>query len=244
MLVLSWNIRQGGGGRRDAICSAIAAHNPDVIVLSEVHSDSVVAIRQALCMQPWPYCASNATERNVNSLCILSRTPLSVRDCCPVPEENAPRWLDVEVPAYGFGLGALHIPIDLGRFEVDRRSKRRFWAAVVQAAIDRKPEPFLFVGDLNTGARGIDEPGRTFVCSKEFEQMASVGWTDAWRHFHGSAFEPTWVSNQKNEYRIDHGFVSPPLLDRLVSCDYSHREREAGVSDHSILILEIAPPTT
>ena len=69
--------------------------------------------------------------------------------------------------------------------------------------------------------------------------MAEIGWTDAWRHFHGSKFEPTWVSNRANEYRLDHCFVSPPLLRRVSSCDYSHTERRAKLSDHWILLVEI-----
>jgi exodeoxyribonuclease-3 len=69
--------------------------------------------------------------------------------------------------------------------------------------------------------------------------MISMGWIDAWRLFHGSEFEATWLSSKKTGYRIDHGLVSPVLLDRVVSCNYLHSEREAKVSDHSILVLEI-----
>jgi exonuclease III len=156
-----------------------------------------------------------------------------------VPLENAARWLDVDVLPFGFGIGALHIPTALGRLEPNGCSKQRFWTALIEAARERINEPFIFVGDLNTGLRGIDERGRSFICDKEFKQMTALGWTDAWRRFHGTEFEPSWVSNQGNAFRLDHAFVSPALLARLVSCDYSHSEREAGLSDHSILLVEI-----
>ena len=30
------------------------------------------------------------------------------------------------------------------------------------------PQPFLFIGDWNTGARRLDEAGKTFVCVEHF----------------------------------------------------------------------------
>jgi len=151
-----------------------------------------------------------------------------------VPGESSSRWLDVSLPAYGFGMAALHIPLDAG-------PKQRFWAEVLKAAADRINDPFLFIGDLNTGLRSIDETGRTFLCASEFERMTALGWTDTWRRFHGAEFEPTWISSKNNGFRLDHAFVSPALLDRLIACDYSHRERESKLSDHSMLVLEIGP---
>ena len=175
MKILSWNILHGGGDRRAAIGSVLACHNPDVIILSEVHSDTVVEVRPLLCMQAWEYCASTASDSAVNALCVLSRTPIVPRDSCPVPPENAVRWLDVDLPTHGFGFGALHIPTTLGRREVDGGSKRRFWAAVVNAAADtssscslaisipgfevstkRGPDLHLLRGVLNDGGNRLD----------------------------------------------------------------------------------------
>jgi exonuclease III len=151
------------------------------------------------------------------------------------------RWLEIYLPDSGFALGALHIPTaSAPRGQRRGESKTRFWDAVLLAAADRIDEPFLFVGDLNTGQHRIDEPGCTFVCADRFERLAASGWTDAWRHFNGAAFEPTWISSAGTPYRLDHAFVSPALLPRLTACRYSHAEREAGVSDHSALVVEIA----
>jgi hypothetical protein len=75
------------------------------------------------------------------------------------------RWLDVELPEYSFGLGALHILCSVPgiRDPVRGAAKARFWDAVLRAAAARLHEPFLFVGDWNTGLRSIDETGKTFV---------------------------------------------------------------------------------
>ena len=43
-------------------------------------------------------------------------------------------------------------------------------------------------------------------------------------------------------YRLDHAFCTPPLAERLVACRYSHAEREAGVSDHSVMLIDLAAP--
>lgn len=56
--------------------------------------------------------------------------------------------------------------------------------------------------------------------------------------------EWTWYSKRKggargNGFRLDHAFATPSLAPRI-SCRYSHVEREAGISDHSIMIVEIA----
>jgi exonuclease III len=117
---------------------------------------------------------------------------------------------------------------------------------LLTAADGKANEQHLIVGDFNTGRHCIDEKGRTFSCADQFETLAASGWCDAWRHIHGDEREYTWFSRlrggvQGNGFRLDHAFVTPPLLARVQDCRYSHAEREAQVSDHSILILDIAP---
>ena len=41
-------------------------------------------------------------------------------------------------------------------------------------------------------------------------------------------------------FRLDHAFATPSLTPRVISCRYSHLERETGILDHSIVIVEIA----
>jgi len=146
--------------------------------------------------------------------------------------------LDVDLPEYGFGIGVLHI-MAAGSSNPPNIAKVRFWNAVIRAAESRFDEPFLFVGDWNTGAHWIDETGKTLVCADQFLELAEIGWTDLWRHHHPRTTEHTWFSHWGNGFRLDHAFATPSLLPRVHSCRYSHAERDAGVSDHSIMLAEI-----
>jgi len=100
-------------------------------------------------------------------------------------------------------------------------------------------------GDWNTGAQGIDETRKSYVCSEQFLALSAMGWTDLWRHHNPGPTEWTWYSTRKggdraNGFRLDHAFATPPLLPRVISCRYSHRERDARVSNHSLVVVEIA----
>jgi len=57
--------------------------------------------------------------------------------------------------------------------------------------------------------------------------------------FTGHQREYTWYSSHSQGYRLDHAFVTPSLVDRLERAEYSHIEREEGVSDHAPLIVEV-----
>jgi hypothetical protein len=52
----------------------------------------------------------------------------------------------------------------------------------LKTAEARLDEPFLFMGDWNTGAHRLDETGKTFVCAERFAKLSALGWTDVWRH--------------------------------------------------------------
>jgi exonuclease III len=66
-----------------------------------------------------------------------------------------------------------------------------------------------------------------------------AGLVDLWRRSNGpDACEWTWLSNQKNGFRIDHAFGNEPFVRLLQpACVYDHRSREGKTSDHSALIV-------
>ena len=149
--------------------------------------------------------------------------------------------MEIAIPALGFSIGCTNIP---GVNYEKRTQKAEYWNAVLAAAERRIADPFLFIGDFNTGKHRIDETGRTFHSAAKFRQLEESGWTDAWRHIHGAESEDTWYSRLKggargNGFRLDHAFVTPALLPRIGRCWYSHEEREAGISDHSILMVKV-----
>jgi exonuclease III len=246
MKLLSWNIQQGGGKRADRIVGAICNHAPDVVALIEYRGEPGKELCRKLDDKGWKYVESTTSTGKGNGLCVVSRTPLLRRPNPPVPPENAVRRLDVDLPAYGFGIGVLHIPGATSKLNEERgAAKTRFWEAVLATAQSRRDEPFIFIGDLNTGAR-ID--GQGFVCAEYFGRMSGeLRWIDLWRAFNGNAKEYSWYSKRKggadrNGFRVDHAFASPALWPRVVGCRYSHSEREVRTSDHSVVLVEIADP--
>lgn len=71
--------------------------------------------------------------------------------------------------------------------------------------------------------------------------LRSLGFADAFRALHGYAENsPSWTYPRGGGgYRIDHVFVSAEL--RPVSATYLHDWRDAALSDHSALEVELRP---
>ena len=138
------------------IVEEIAAHDPDVIALTEYRARPGVALCAELRDRGWPHLETTNPTENVNGIAVFSRTPMRRTGPCPAPSENQVRWLDIDLPEYGFGVGVLHI-MAAGS---NKLAKARFWDTVLSAAEARLHEPFLFVGDWNTGAHRVDEKGK------------------------------------------------------------------------------------
>ena len=67
----------------------------------------------------------------------------------------------------------------------------------------------------------------------------AVGFSDLWRHRYPDGREFSWYSHRGNGFRIDHAFLSSSLAARAGVIRYSHEERLAGLSDHSVLLLDL-----
>jgi exonuclease III len=151
----------------------------------------------------------------------------------------AQRWLTLELR--GMELVACHIP---PKISIGVERKRAFWQTLLDYARSAATRPAMIVGDLNTGAPYRDEHRATLYCAEQFQELSgSGGWIDAWRWFHGpTRKEWSWAYPRRPSYgyRLDHAFCSPPLAGRLRACRYSHEERRAGISDHSILLVDLA----
>jgi exonuclease III len=243
--LLSWNIQHGGGARLARIVEELAAYDADVIALTEYRAEPGKELCSAMRERGWPYAETTGPSGNENGIAVFTRAPVLRAQQCPVAPEHRVRWLDIELPEYGFGIGVLHIPAaGSSKSHPLNVSKRRYWDTVLRVAQSRLHEPSLLVGDWNTGAHHVDEKGRTFVCSEHFLRLSELGWTDMWRHHNNGTTEWTWFSKLKggargNGFRLDHCFATPSLLPRVMSCRYSHAERDAGVSDHSLVIVDV-----
>ena len=139
-------------------------------------------------------------------------------------------------------LGALHAPNYVsGR-------KYPFLDAVLACARGWRRGPALFVGDTNSGRRGLDEERPVFSVREEgwIDALDGCGWRDAFRHLRPDTRAYTWYSpNGRNGFRIDQAFVNAALLAHLKDAAYvwggagSRRRREA-LSDHAALLVDLA----
>ena len=243
MTLLSWNIQHGGGTRIPRIVEEISAYDPDVVAVTEFRAMPGVALCAAMKERGLPYCETTNPPGDRNGIAVFSRTPIRLKPC-PAPPESQVRWLDIDLPEYGFGVGVLHVMAAGASVKSPCTvAKTRFWNAVLGAAEARLHEPNLLVGDWNTGAHRVDESGKTFICAEQFANLSALGWTDMWRQHHPGTTEYTWYSKRDgargNGFRLDHAFATPSLRSRVTSCRYSHVERDAGVTDHSMVIVEV-----
>jgi exonuclease III len=119
--------------------------------------------------------------------------------------------------------------------------QRQFWTVVRAVMEARQHERIVVLGDFNIGAAGSDCPSPV-SCMDVFPQLSASGWIDAWARCNPGRGDFSYVHRSKagrSLWRIDHAFVSPALAPAVRSCRYSHSEREQGLSDHSMLIMEI-----
>jgi len=101
-------------------------------------------------------------------------------------------------------------------------------------------EDTVLIGDFNTGRHYEDEEGATFVSAHQFDVLLEKGWIDAWRSRNPEAREFTWFSRgYNNGFRLDHALVSPSVDQRIEVVRYSHREREEGITDHSMMVVDL-----
>jgi len=229
--LLAWNIRQGGGTRLPAIATALAAHAADVLVISEYRGgESAVRLRAALERAGYPYLSAPTPPAGTNGVLIAARMPFDdggpLADVLPEPCRI--------VRAY---FGALGI---YGVYMPNLLRKVPYWQALIAAlAAESLGAERVAIGDFNTCRAYLDEPGAIDATAHFLDEVEKVGFCDLWRRRHPEGREFSWYSTRGNGFRIDHAFLSPALAGRAGNVRYSHDEREAGISDHSPLILDL-----
>ncbi|NKB99478.1 MAG: hypothetical protein GKR90_13415 [Pseudomonadales bacterium] len=242
--VLAWNIRAGGGVRIDKIRQAIVELAPDVALLSEFRATppsvtlAAELARDGLCHQ---VSTSREVTKVANGLLIASRTPVLPRNVRHRPIEPG-RFKAIKIQAPAITIAGMHIPNQhTGR-------KPQYHDAIIKVMRGWRGGPAVFAGDTNSGRIGIDEQTRVFnkKTTQWFDQIEQAGWRDAFRLLHGNKREYTWYSpGHDNGFRLDQLFVSPQLVDRVVSTqhiwvsDERQAHRREAVSDHAALVMDL-----
>ena len=234
MRLVALNIRHGSGARVDSVVGWLAGHAADVLVLGEYRDNAAGAtLRRQLDARGW-HLAWASKGPSVNGVLIASRAPLEAVEI--TPNDATTGALLLATLADGSRILGAYFPSNL--------AKRPFFARCHEAALAHAADPFLLIGDLNTGCNVRDvQPGAAkFLCADDFDALESAcGLTDLWRASHGDeAREWTWLSRIGNGYRLDHAFANAAFLARQgpVEGHYVHDTREARLSDHSGLVVQ------
>jgi exodeoxyribonuclease-3 len=231
--IVSWNIQHGGGKRLRQVCEVLSTFNADVLVVSEFRANpGGQQLKDHLARSGYQL-SHPKIDPKLNTVLVASRSP--IRSAGPLlgrQELGRRQWC---VDFDDLRLCAVYMPLG--------QDKLLFWQALVEVAVNANA-PQLVIGDFNTGNNQIDlSPGATpFALPEYMDRMAGAGYVDVWRHGHGEDREYTWYCKRRtggwNGFRLDHAFLRQPLA-RVKHCEFDHRPRVAGVSDHSALILEV-----
>ena len=230
MRLFAWNIRQGGGTRLAAIIEAILRHDADVLVLSEYRGgDAARRLKEALARAGYPHVTTPVPPPGKTGVLVATRRRFrahaALDDALPEPY----RLVHVEI-------GKLSL---CGVYMPNLMAKVPYWEAVVAGLTMRLDGHALAIGDFNTCRAYVDEPGAIDKCAYFMDRVVELGFCDFWRHRYPEGREFSWYSHRGNGFRIDHAFLSPALAKRARAIRYSHEERLAGLSDHSVLILDL-----
>ena len=234
MNIVSWNILHGGGKRAPGILLAIEKHQPDIVTLQEFrHGASKQPLLDGLAdMGLREQFVPEVASARDNSLIIAARRDFQAMTF-PAGHPPPARAIKVYFPdGGGLNLLAVHLP--------QKKKQPPFLHALLELDPYHLEEDSLLIGDFNCGIPFEDSETKTFEHTHLFQQLLRQGWIDAWRARNPDKREYSWFSTRlKNGYCYDHALFSPRLNQRVENVYYDHGVREAGLSDHSLLKVEI-----
>jgi len=235
MRILSWNLLHGGGSRVERLAEALLSYDADVILLNEYrHNKAGAALRAHLTEAGYAYQTAPHAEPRKNIIFAASRHPF---EATTFPGQlSDPELGDFTARVLLVRMGGLNI---FGVYMPSMKFKRPVFEFLLKLPARYLSEDSLFMGDLNTGRHYEDEAGATFISAPQFNALLEQGWVDTWRSRNPEAREFTWFSpGYNNGFRLDHALASPTLNKKIKKVFYSHQEREDGVSDHSLMVLD------
>ena len=234
MRVLTWNIRAGGGSRLPRIAAALEAHQADVLVLTEYRTGAAgQELRAILTGLGHTWISPIEPPPGRNGVLIATRT--KPRGLAVVTEAVAEPWRMLTLMLDGVRLFGIYMP--------NLKLKIPYWDSLIEAARPHAHKTTLALGDFNTCRAFVDEPGAIDSTAHYMDKIIDAGLADIWRDRFPEGREFSWYSHRGNGFRIDHAFASRRLARRIGTIGYSHRERIDGLSDHSALVIDIAPQT-
>lgn len=267
MRILSWNVARGRS-RLAEQAAALALREPDVVALQEISARTLPLWRQALAAVGLNHVSASldsadparepATRRRTGVL-LASRTHLSdTSRILGLPwSENAISGT-TDADSHRVEVVCVHVPNAANGWV-----KVQTLQAIRTSLASAPPGPRVLCGDLNIPRRELpsgevlsfarDSRGRLRPDrGNEWDAaeldvvpgLRELGYQDAFRALHGYANrEPSWtwqrIGGHSGGWRLDHLFASEQL--RPTAARYHHAWRDAGLSDHSALEVDLFP---
>lgn len=225
---MTYNILRDGREREEAIVEVIRAHEPDVVVLQEIHTE---AFLQRL-----------ATTLNMEAFLVNQRWPFRVGALSRFPiqhTETVPLWLiggralrirvavtdEINVTIYGVHLIGLYMWFS----EAIRAAQL---SQLIRFLVDNETALHVVAGDFNTFAPGdrvalSDAPrwvrAQTWwqfgaKARWALKKMADAGYTDCYRALYPAEDGFTLPSHQPL-VRLDYIYANPGFRPYLQACD-------------------------
>lgn len=247
--LLTYNIREGGHGRTEALAAVINACAPDLVLLQEATApDNVERLAAATGMADWRAVRGQ-------SLGLLSRRPVVFCEWVR-PRISRHAFLDVvpegeAVRLFGVHLSAVHAAWT--------EQRRVFELRALLRGVARHQDRFhVLAGDFNTIAPGdvfdvatLPARIRPFVWLsggrirwRTVQTVLDAGYVDAFRVAHPNDPGAT-LPTPTPHVRLDYVFVPQAETARLASCAVVRDPRAVGASDHYPVVADfhIEPPS-
>jgi exonuclease III len=248
--LIGWNVARRVE-RLPRQVAAVAERAPDVLCLQEVTQRSFALWRDALAVVGLGHVACSLEAHPApHGVLLAARTPLEPARPYTLPWPQSAVVEAVE----GIEIACVHVPNAANGLVKPQT------LAAIRAELERRRATggaHILCGDLNTPRRELPD-GTVWSFARDGKGrlrperegawdeaelgvvpgLRDLGFTDAFRALHGyGAREPSWVWPHGGGWRLDHVFVSPPL--EPVSARYHHEWRDAGLSDHSALEVDL-----
>ena len=262
MKIATWNINSVRL-RLPLVLRLLDEHAPDVLCLQETKTPDEFFPTEGFAAHGYEHVHIHGMK-SYNGVAIVSRVPLEAREIRHSCAKQDCRHIMAKI-ADGTELHCVYVPAggDIPDPAVNDKFAHKLqfvdelteWWSEARGA----DKPMVLVGDLNIAPletdvwshkQLLDVVSHTPIEVEKLDRMLrSIGWVDALRYF----IPPeerlyTWWSYRARDWRLsdrgrrlDHAWVTPPLVGRLKSATVVKDARDwAPPSDHVPVIVELA----
>jgi len=251
--IVSWNVNSIRS-RLEQVSDWTKANEPDVLLFQELKGVDF----PAAAFKELGYESVAVTQKGYNGVAVVSRIPMETVNTTLAGDEADSHARYLEVTMEGMTVVNIYLPngnpVGTEKFEY-----KLAWMDRLKIQMSRWREQNLQVvigGDFNVIPEDIDchKPSswiRDALFQPEtkgrYREMLDLGYTDAFRALHpGEGGQFTYwdyfrmAFEHNRGIRIDHFLLSPPVAERLVSCEIDKAPRgQQKPSDHTPIVLQI-----